>query len=324
MQTVEPQQPTSGCVPVVQQQCLDQILTRLHRLDAQLHQINGKVPQQPINEADVVTVSPLQNLEPQQLPKSTLIVKTLDRSNPKDILDVAKNLQKVVCPTNIQIKKIKISNNILEVRADSESSKETLKGLLSESELAPNVIIEDKRPMRTKVIIFNLTPGTDEAVLKNALRARLSTSEDFVLEITRKLASRRAGLEHWVVSLPRRAAQVLLHSHFTYIGFQKIYYKKYIHITRCTNCQRLNDHTASTCTASHHFCSTCGENHHFFQCQNESPFCVNCHEFNWHLQCTAVSNDDQVLKQLVDVNHSAASSQCPCYKFLFARHQGTL
>jgi hypothetical protein len=290
---------------------VDHIITHLQEMNTKIHQLNESFTTKPGTYAAAVA-TPSSTLT---MPKSTLIIKPQNMQSPGEINKVAVDLQKLPCPKNIKIQKLKINNNVLEVRADSEASKESLKNLLTSSKLSTDITVEDKRPSSSKVIIFNLSPDTEIEELKSALQSRLNFNCDLMFDIIRKLASKREGLEHWVITLPRRAALQLLATNHFFLGFQRTFYKRYHHVTRCTRCQRLNDHTTSTCTSARHFCSSCGENHHFTACTQKIPRCVNCHEFNHHIKKSATSNDDPVLQQLLDDCHSASSSDCPSYLY---------
>jgi hypothetical protein len=249
-------------------------------------------------------------------PKSSIIIKPIVNS-PQEIKKIINDIQQLQCPKPITIHKIKAHANTLEVRTDSEPSKQALKQYLLTSKLSTSTTIEDKRPLTSKLIFYNLHPShTTEDELHNAVQQRLRSPVS-TFEVIKKIASsKRQDTEHWVVSLPRRAARDLLSLKFIFMGFLKIYLRNYAQVKRCTRCQRLGHHTASTCTAEVQCCSQCGQNHHFTQCTADYQQCVNCCEYNSNIRSSAGNNYD-IYAHLVNEYHSAASSTCPCYIYIY-------
>lgn len=281
-----------------------------HKLDSTFHKLDAM--QTKLDEVANATTS--QQTPFKQQPKSTLVITP---NNPEDLPQLAADLQALPIPDDIQIQKLKLLQDKVEVRATSESSKQLLKDLIISSEIAPTENIQDKTPRQTKIILFNIYKNANILGLERAISSKLSLPQPIPVELFKRIPSKYEDYEHWVVSVPSRIAAQLLRSHHIFSGLRKIYLKKYIFITRCTKCQRLDHHSASKCTAKRDFCSTCGGSHHFKNCDTSTPRCINCVEYNSDLKREAKTDSDPILKNLISTRHNAASSMCPCYRYLF-------
>lgn len=281
-----------------------------HKLDSTFYKLDDM--QRKLDEVAMATTS--QQIPHKQLPKSTLIITP---NNPEDLPQLAADLQALPVPDAIQIQKLKLLPDKVEVRATSESSKQLLKDLIINSEIASTENIQEKKPRSTKIILFNIYKNADIQGLERAISSKLSLPQPIHVELFKKLPSKYEDYEHWVVSVPSRIAALLLRSNHVFSGLRKIFLKKYIFITRCTKCQRLDHHSASKCTSKREYCSTCGGSHHFKSCNAPTPRCINCAEHNDDIRKKTKNGSDPVLKNLLSTTHTAASSTCPCYRYLF-------
>ncbi len=251
---------------------------------------------------------------PITMPKSTIVLKP---KTPAEINNLAIELQALPCPPEVKIKNYKILQDKIEIRADSEHSKSILKNYFQSSSVTKGISIEDKKPLTSKIILFNIDKDTDPSTIKESILTKLSLLDLPEFDVWRQFSSKIENKFHWVVTIPRRIAQQLIQSKFIFIGLRKVFLRKYVFVTRCTRCQRLNDHTASECQTKHHYCSSCGGEHHFTSCNTQAPSCINCVDFNSQLYNKAKNRDDPILQQLVNVYHTAASTSCPSYRYYF-------
>lgn len=259
----------------------------------------------PPSFADVVSFPPL------EAPKSTLVIKP---TNPQLIPKLASQLQQLKPPKDIQLTKLKVLQNSIELRTSSEPAKETLKKFLSEN-ISPENQVEDKTPITSKIIFFNVPEDLKEEDLVEYIKIKLNQDKSLPLRISliKRIGARKEKFEHWTVLLPKKTAQQLLQSNYVLHGFYKIFYKRHIFVKRCTHCQQLNHHSASSCQAKRPYCSTCGGRHNYNDCTAIALCCINCTDYNKQLQKTP--NHDPA--KLCDTNHSAASSTCPQYRIYF-------
>lgn len=257
----------------------------------------------------------VKNLFQNQAPRSTIVIRPPD---PHQIGKIAENLQKLSPPEKIQITKLKVLPNTIELRTTTEPEKDSLK-LFLQSKLPTDIPIEDKQTKVTKLIFFNVPEGLTSNQLDQAIKAKLQFPPNAQLEsdCIKTTAAKRDHHEHRTVTLPRKIAFALLQHNYILHGLHKIFFNRHIFIRRCTKCQQLNHHSAAQCTAKSYYCSLCGGQHHFTECTAKQECCINCEEFNENVKSRCKGPDDPLLQQIVPLKHSAASNNCPSYKFLF-------
>lgn len=241
-------------------------------------------------------------LKSKPVPKSTLVIKPNQNTN---LASLTKEIKKTDCPPDIQIQRLKMKKTHLEIRCKSEEQKDKLKLILSNSSNTKNLAsVEDKRPKLSKIIIFNILNSTSEAEIRETIKQNLNTppsTNDSLIQLTRKNESRLPNKEHWVLLLPKTAADELINKKYIFHGFNKLLVKKFIPIRRCQYCQCFTHHEKD-CKQERLFCGTCADDHLTTDCkESNKPFCVNCH----------TENKENYEKFSTD--HPASDPNCPSF-----------
>jgi hypothetical protein len=280
------------------------ILDSIKSLSDKIDSITARQNSPAINASITSTSAPPQNYES---PKSTLVIRP---PNAQLLPSIASTLQSLKPPHNIKITKLKINSNKIELRTTTETDKNTLRDYL-QNNLPKDLPIEDKNPSTTKIIFFDVPDTTLEEEFIQAIKTKLGISDDhsFSFTLIKKIMAKREGHEHWTALLTRRLALSLLPGRYILLGLRRVFFRRHVQVRRCTKCQGLNKHFASSCKAKSHYCSECGGPHHFSNCTASIPNCVNCADFN--------NTYRQDGGQVFDIHHSAASSACPYYRLLF-------
>jgi hypothetical protein len=270
----------------------------LQRLDSISKKLDDLTKQQPTYAS--ITASKSQSTEN---PKSTIVIKPI---NLQQIPKLASTLQSLKPPKGITLTKLSVQHNAIELRTSTEPAKESLKEFLKNN-LPGEVPIKDKSPTSTKIILFNVPEDTTEEDLQLALNAKLGTQHNTInVTLLKRVAARREGCETWTAQLARRPALMLLNSTYILLGMRKVYYRRYVTLRRCTKCQLLGQHSASSCQSTQDHCSLCGNFHHHTECSAVKLHCINCYDYN------KKAGPDE---EKVDTEHSTASNSCPTYKY---------
>jgi hypothetical protein len=249
------------------------------------------------------------NIAANQFHKSSLLIKP---KSAKETIKIVNKLQSLKCPDNINILNLKMNKNIIDIKTKNETDKNRLKDFLQKQPISNDLTIEDKTPLRRKVIFYNIPDSLTEEKLIDSINQKLNfTADTDEILVMSKIEGKKAN-EHWVVSLPRLNAIELTKFKSLQIGFRKIFFKKFFNITRCTVCQTLNEHTAQECKLKR-YCSLCAEDHNYKDCRSKTLNCINCELYNKRCLRYSVDKNDPILNQLRNTNHSAASTQCPTF-----------
>lgn len=277
---------------------LDKILERLEVLENKLANEHSIPAPQQLHHPSYATAV--------KAPKSTILVKPKATENrPKAVLEKLRSMQ---CPEEIRITKLKVKNNGLEVRCDSEEGKTKLSSYITEN-LAEEVEVLEKRPALQRLIFFNVPPNVSD----HQLTRSLGPNEEHLpnTKILSSFAARREGCNNIVLLCPKRLATQLISTGYVTVGFQRIRLKKHIRMHRCKRCQNINHHHTSECQADT-FCPLCAGNHTKEECATKKPKCINCHTRNEDQKKDNPSS--KVAKELLDTKHAADSHLCPTYQ----------
>jgi hypothetical protein len=296
------------------------ILNRLNDIEKNL-ETNNKI----VQDIQTRTLSATESLQTNSNLKSfaSIVANTTHKNSiilrPKTAKEAPKiihRLQKLNCPNNIKILKVRTDKEKIDIRTNNETEKNNLKEFLSKQAISTDIVIEDKTPAKRRVIFYNITENLTEEKIKDMINEHLGfTIDNKEINLQMKIPGKYER-EHWIFQMPRSYALELTKEKYLQNGFQKIFFKKYIHIPRCTRCNILNKHTTKQCTYKN-YCSNCTEEHHFTECKSKNFECINCKEYNNSCLKKASCNTDPILKTLRNTNHSAASNLCPTYFSLY-------
>lgn len=232
-------------------------------------------------------------------PKSTIIIS--GKSPETNISSIFKELQSITPDPQIKITKLQRKGNKIEIRTNSEDTKESLKNhLQADKLLQENSIIRDKQPQLTKIIFFNVPLKAKEEVF---LESMGFLEDPDSIPYTRVCAinlNRSNKTDNWVVLTTRKLAQKFLNGPSRFMGFRRIICKKYIRASRCHRCQSFY-HKAQQCK-NELFCAYCSEDHESVDCPRTKCECINCKDANKNenLNC--------------DIQHPAYDIACPFYQ----------
>lgn len=276
---------------------LDAILERLEALENKLENGHSTQAPQQLQQSYATAV---------KAPKSTIMVKPkVAEHRPTAVLEKLRTMQ---CPEEIRITKLKVRNNGLEVRCDSEEGKDRLSTYLTEN-LAEEVEVQEKRPALQRLIFFNIPPHITEQQLTRSLGPNEEHLQNTKLLST--FAARREGCKNAVLLCPKRLATQLINTGYVTVGFLRIRLKKHIRMHRCKKCQSVNHHHTSECQADT-FCPLCTGNHTKEECSSKKLKCINCHTRNGDLKEDKTISDEE--KVYLDIKHAADSHLCPTYQ----------
>lgn len=218
-----------------------------------------------------------------------------------------KKLQTEPALSSLSITNIKTRQNFIELTAKDKLQKEYLKNTVKAT--FPELRIEDKKTPSCKLIFHNATIFSEEKITQALQNLNFEKEE---INIIRTVKSKKEGIEHVLIELPKSKTQATLLKNysptrpsFIYIGLQRLYYKIFVRLNRCRNCQSLV-HPTYQCT-SETFCAICGERHHEDNCKAEKPFCINCHDHNSSPTLNKATGTYNPL-------HPASSNECPTYR----------
>lgn len=227
-----------------------------------------------------------------------------DKTPPKKLLQ---KLQTAPALASVSVTNIKSRQNHLELTATNTQEKENLKSTIKEA--FPELRIEDKRIPSIRLILHNATQYSNEKIIQALQNYNFETEE---INFVRTLRSKQEGIDHAIIELPKQKTQnTLLRNYsptrpsFIYIGLQRLYFKIFVRLNRCRNCQSL-EHSTFQCK-SEPFCAHCGEGHYESDCKNDKPYCINCADYNNSLP---PNNSSSTFNPL----HAASSNACPSYK----------
>lgn len=241
---------------------------------------------------------------------STLVVKSSDNTS---LGQLKQNLTNITCPTHIIVKNFKTKPNHFEIRTNNSNGKDELKQIITQN--IPSATVEDKRP-RTIKLIFHNANRIDPTAFKNTLQDMGFDDEDIPdFDHPNKVKSKSEGDEHWILTLHRaKALNTILRSYskdkpnFIHVGFQRLYFRHYVRLIRCRNCQELDKHPSFSCR-NPSYCENCGEKN----CRNQpctlSPTCINCYRYNGRLP--AYRNSNLTPR---NPNHKSSDPSCPTFR----------
>lgn len=207
----------------------------------------------------------------------------------KSVLNCIKD--KEVRPLIRSMKQTK--NNNIEVITTKEDATILKNKLAPKTEVLYKVLDPDKR--RRQIILLGVSHDITLDDLKEELKFRkVFINDDF--EINKNLISKDKSHKNWVIETSILNYRELIKRGFINIYFNRIRIEHYVRVTRCTNCQALNDHTTHNCKYQTN-CGKCAQNHRTADCDNSVMSCINCQRDKRN-----------------DLQHAAFSPLCPVYQ----------
>lgn len=182
---------------------------------------------------------------------------------------------------NIEIITSKEEAPILEMKLKPKSSNKYM------------MLDPDKR--RNQLIFLGIPQELSSTDLENELKFKnIFMNNDFT--IVKNLSSKNKNYNHWVIETNIKNYRNLIRKGIITLYFKRIRVEHFVRVSRCTNCQALNEHTARYCKWQT-VCGTCSESHSTSECSNSIISCINC-----------------IRSGKKDHKHAAYSAQCPVYQ----------
>lgn len=282
------------------QDTLDQVLSSQVAIQQQITELNTRTSSFTYADAMKRTKSPQTSTD------SSFVVKTKEGAQLKNLTS---KLTELSCPKGIPITKMRHTKIFTEVRTNNPENKEVLKTFIKNN--LPEAIIEDKMQKTSRFIFHNASAFEEEEIMD---AIKIKGFEEKEIKHIHSIPSKKGEFSHYIMELPRQKSNnTLLLNYspdrpaFLMIGFKRLYFRPYIRLIRCRNCQKLDSHLTHACKNSK-FCSKCSSNHPEENCNNKL-FCINCDERNAKLKNP---NDEHF-----DVHHAASDPVCPTYRALF-------
>lgn len=296
---------------------IDQIQRQTQSLQNELTIIKDKLPTQ-TDIRKIVTEIISTNIPPPTVSQDITVKPSSKTSTNYSLLlrpretntvqDIQKELNTINCPPDIVISKLHISPIGVELRGASLQDKLALQDFLSSS--LKTATVENKRQKQIRLIFHNATKF-DYNQFSSALHA-LGFEETDIVKID-SIPSKTSNYYHWIVELPyHQTLKTLLSSYskskpnFLQIGLNRMYFKIYLRIPRCGNCQKLGLHPTSICKSQSH-CVKCGLHHPEGNCTGTIN-CKNCRDFNDSRALTSTN-----IPPPRPTTHQANDSNCPSY-----------
>lgn len=206
----------------------------------------------------------------------------------KVIREEAKKTDKIPEIKNIR----KTRNNNIELKSvDNEITNltEILKGKLDNVE----IINPDQRKM--KIILLRINNEITEEDLEQELLQK-NYLESF--KILKKIEVLKSNYNNWVLEAQAADCRKVVKWGKLKLFYEIVKVEFHIRVTRCTNCQELNNHVKSQCDYGTR-CANCSERHHTEDCKDKDKKtrCINC------IRCNKT-----------DIEHQAYSPKCPIFQ----------
>lgn len=241
-------------------------------------QMKGKVSKKSQN---------IQNTQPKNQIKKLIVIPNDNNTNVNNIYNILRKEPKEFQELR-NIRQTK--NNNIELKT-SEKEIEELTEVLKNNLENVNILKPEERKM--KIILLRV----DKDITIDELKQELEKRKYFdSFNILKSIQVHNTNFNNWVIESSAADCRRLVKREKIKLFYEIKRVEFHIKVSRCTNCQDLNDHVRSQCEYRTR-CAKCADKHHTEECKESKFNCINCMRQNRR-----------------DTGHPAYSSICPIYQ----------
>lgn len=218
--------------------------------------------------------------------------------------NIKEELKKKIDPSSLEVGVTMgktTRNGGLVIRCENNAACEKVKNKIQE-EMGQNfnVKMAKKNNPLIKVAGINVEENTEDLVQKIVKQNKLEEHANFVIDLKKKMKPFNYRFNA-ILEVDGKTFKSILETGKIKIGWSICSVSEYIKVTRCYKCSQYG-HIAKYCN-NKLTCPKCAEEHESKECKEEnSEKCINC------IIAKNKYNID------TEINHTAFSQECPCYK----------